>query len=138
MPGCPMVFYASASFTWQESKFDEFISGGVDYSGNYLTGIPEMMFALKLGYRHETLGDISINPVYTGKRYFNYANTNEEDGDWVLNARYAKTFGRVEFYAAANNIFDQSVVGTGDGDPGSETFYPFPGFNMLIGLNVSF
>ncbi len=134
----PHGFYASASFTWQESKFDEFISGGVDYSGNYLTGIPEMMFALKLGYRHETLGDISINPVYTGKRYFNYANTNEEDGDWVLNARYAKTFGRVEFYAAANNIFDQSVVGTGDGDPGSETFYPFPGFNMLIGLNVSF
>ena len=134
----PHGFYSSVSFTWQESKFDEFVSGGVDYSGNYLTGVPEMMFALKLGYKHETLGDISINPVYTGKRYFNYANTNEEDGDWLLNARYAKKIGRVEFYAAANNIFDESVVGTGGGDPGSETLYPLPGFNALIGLNVAF
>ncbi len=133
----PHGFYSSVSFTWQESKFEEFVSGGVDYSGNHLTGVPDMIFALKLGYHQEILGDISINPVYTGRQYFNYANTNEEDGFWHLNARYTKQFDRVEFYAAANNIFDESNVGTGGGDPGSETLYPLSGFNVLIGLNVA-
>ncbi len=133
----PHGFYSSASFTWQESKFDDFISEGVDYSGNHLTGVPEIIFALRLGYRHKTLGDISINPVYTGRQYLNYANTNEEEGFWLLNARYAKQFGKVELYAAANNIFDESAVGYGGGDPGSETLYPLSGFNVLIGLNVA-
>ena len=54
-----------------------------------------------------------------------------------MNARYAKQFGKVEFYAAANNIIDESAVGYGGGNPGSETLYPLSGFNVLIGLNVA-
>jgi iron complex outermembrane receptor protein len=134
----PHGFYASTSFTYQESKFDEFVSGGVDYSGNYLTGVPDMMFSMQLGYRNDMFGDISLNPVYTGKRYFNYANTNEEDGFWVLNARYAKKIGQTELFVLARNIFDVSAVGSGGGDPGAETLYPISGFNAVVGLNVTF
>ena len=131
-------FYASTSFTYQESKFDEFVSQGVDYSGNYLPGVPDMMFAFLLGYRHKILGDISLNPVYTGKRYFNYANTNEEDSFWLLNARYSKTIGQVELYLTAQNLFDKSAIGSGSGNPGNESFYPISGFNTTLGLNVIF
>lgn len=134
----PHGFYASTSFTYQDSKFDEFVSQGVDYSGNHLTGVPDLMFSLQLGYRHDILGDISLTPVYTGKRYFNYANTNEEDGFWVLNARYAKQIGQVELFVVARNIFDESAVGSGSGNPGAETLYPMPGFNATFGLNVTF
>ncbi len=134
----PHGFYASTSFTYQKSEFDEFISGGVDYSGNHLTGVPDMMFAFQLGYRHDLLGDISLNPVYTGKRYFNYANTNEDEGFWVLNARYAKTIGRVELYIVGRNLFDESAVGSGSGNPGNENLYPMAGFNASIGLNMTF
>ena len=134
----PHNFYGSTSFTYQKSEFDKFISQGVDYSGNKLTGVPDIMFAFKLGYRHTTFGDISLNPVYTGKRYFNYANTNEEEGFWILNARYAKKFGGVELYITARNIFDKNAVGSGSGDPGNESLYPLPGFNTSLGLNINF
>nr|WP_320191246.1 TonB-dependent receptor [uncultured Desulfobacter sp.] len=130
--------YASTSFTYQESKFDEFISQGVDYSGKKMVGVPDIMFSFKLGYTQKMLGDISISPVYTGKRYFNYANTNEDDAFWVLNARYAKTIGRVELYVAANNLFDESAVGSGSGNPGNETLYPITGFSTIAGVNVTF
>ncbi len=134
----PHDFYASTNFTYQESKFEEFISMGVDYSGNKLTSVPDVIFACTLGYRNETLGDISLNPVYTGKRYFNYANTNEDDGFWVLNARYAKKIGQIEVYLVANNLFDESAIGSGSGNPGGEALYPISGFNAMIGMNVTF
>ncbi len=134
----PHDFYASTSFTYQQSEFDEFVSQGVDYSGNQLTGVPDVMFAFTLGYRNERLGDISLNPVYTGMRYFNYANTNKDDAFWVLNARYTKQFGQVELYLAANNLFDEDAVGSGSGDPGKESLYPITGFNAMLGMNVKF
>ena len=134
----PSNFYAATSFTYQQSEFEEFVSQGVDYSGNKLTGVPDIIFSFKLGYMDDLLGDISLNPVYTGKRYFNYANTNEDDGFWVLNARYAKTFGKVELYVAANNLFDEMAVGSGSGSPGNETLYPINGLNAVVGMNVRF
>ncbi len=100
--------------------------------------MPDIICAFQLGYLHQILGDISLNPVYTGKRYFNYANTNEDDGFWMLNARYSKKIGRVELYIVARNIFDESAVGSGSGDPGNENLYPMAGFNTSLGLNVTF
>lgn len=134
----PHGFYTSTNFTYQEAKFEELISMGVDYSGNKLTGVPDTIFAFTLGYLNKRFGDISLKPVYTGKRYFNYANTNEDDGFWVLNARYSKKIGRAEFYLVANNLFDESAVGDGSGNLGSETLYPIAGFNTVFGLNVEF
>ena len=134
----PHGFYTSANFTYQDATFEEFVSMGVDYSGKKLTGVPDMIFAFTLGYRNQTLGDVSLNPVYMGKRYFNYANTNEEDGYWVLNARYLKKIGQFELFLTANNLFDKSAVGDGSGNPGSESLYPISGFNTVIGMNVTF
>ena len=134
--------YATGSFTYQEAKFVDFVSEGVNYDGNYLNGVPDMMFSVYAGYRHKVWGDISLNPVYTGKRYFNYANTVEEDGFWVLNARYIKRFDDwkpgVELFVAANNLFDQQAYGSAGGNPGSESIYPYPGFNMMVGINAWF
>ncbi|MCG8550488.1 MAG: TonB-dependent receptor [Desulfobacterales bacterium] len=134
----PNGIYTAVSFTYQESEFDEFVSMGVDYSGKKMTGVPDIIFSIKLGCRHDLLGDFSMTPVYTGKRYFNYANTNEDDAFWVLNARYAKTFGKFELYVSANNLFDESAVGSGSGNPGAEILYPIPGFNAIAGLNIQF
>ena len=134
----PENFYATASFTYQQSEFEEFTSMGVDYAGKRLTGVPDVIFALTLGHRDERFGDISLSPVYTGKRYFNYANTNEDDAFWVLNARYSKRIGRVEVYLVGNNLFDESAVGSGSGNPGSEKLYAISGFNAILGMNVTF
>jgi iron complex outermembrane receptor protein len=134
----PHGFYASTNFTWQDSEFVEFVSEGVDYSGNKINGAPDVMLSFRLGYRNDLLGDISLNPVYTGTRYFNYANTLEEDGFWVLNARYAKKFGQVEFYVIARNIFDEQAVATNSGSPVWEYIYPYPGFNAFAGVNIEF
>jgi iron complex outermembrane receptor protein len=65
-------FYSSVSFTYQEAKFIDFTSSGVKYDNNYLNNVPEYMSSISFGYQHKVLGDISLNPVYTGERYFNY------------------------------------------------------------------
>ena len=66
----------------------------------------------------------------------------EEDGFWVLNARYIKRFDDwkpgVELFVVANNIFDQQAYGSAGGNPGSESIYPYPGFNMMVGINAWF
>jgi outer membrane receptor protein involved in Fe transport len=60
----------------------------------------------------------------------------------VLNARYIKRFEdwnpQVELFVVANNIFDEQAVGCGGGNPGSESFYPYPGINVFVGVNVNF
>jgi iron complex outermembrane receptor protein len=130
--------YTSANFTYQDSKFEDFVSMGVDYSGKKVTGVPDILFAFTLGFRNETLGDISLNPVYTGRRYFNLANTNEDEGFWVLNARYTKKIKQIEFFLAANNLLDENAVGSGSGNPGNEILYPISGINAVLGMNVTF
>ena len=131
--------YASGSFTYQQSEFVEFVSDDVNYDGKKINGVPEYLISLYMGYRHRVLGDISVNPVYTGERYFDYANTFKEDGFWAVNVRYIKKFfDRLELFAVANNIFDKQAVGCGSGSLGSENIYPYPGFNMYVGFNVSF
>ncbi|WP_320040221.1 TonB-dependent receptor [uncultured Desulfobacter sp.] len=134
----PNGIYTSANFTYQDSKFEDFVSMGVDYSGKKVTGVPDILFAFTLGFRNETLGDISLNPVYTGRRYFNFANTNEDEGFWVLNARYTKKIKQIEFFLAANNLLDENAVGSGSGNPGSEMLYPISGINAVLGMNVTF
>ena len=49
-----------------------------------------------------------------------------------------KKIGRAEFYLVANNLFDESAVGDGSGNLGSETLYPIAGLNTVFGLNVEF
>lgn len=130
--------YTSASFTYQEAEFIDFTSDGINYDDNRLNGVPDYMASVSLGYKHKLLGDLSINPVYTGERYFNYANTVMDDDFWVMNVRYTKKIQKIELYVVANNVFDEQAIGSGSGTPGKESFYPYPGFNMYIGFNYNF
>ena len=77
--------YAAANFTCQESKFIDFVSNGVDYKDNYISGVPKTLGGATLGYRHPLLGDLSLSLVYIGERWYNYANDLHEDGFVVLN-----------------------------------------------------
>lgn len=131
-------FYSYASFSYQNAEFVDFMSNNVDYSGKKLNGVPEYLMSLTLGYTHPVFGDISINPAYLGERYFDYANTFNEEGFWTVNARYIKKFKQIEFFAVVNNIFDEQSVGCGSGSLGSESIYPYPGLNGYVGLNLNF
>jgi outer membrane receptor protein involved in Fe transport len=68
----------------------------------------------------------------------NYANTVKDDAFWAVNLRYIKKFNTIEVFAVANNIFDEQAIGCASGNPGSESIYPYPGFNMYAGFNVNF
>ena len=134
--------YAKLSYTYQEAKYVDYTVSGVSYDDNNIPNIPKNMFGGTLGYRHAWLGDISLHPVYEGKKYLNNANTLEWDGFWLLNAKYRKRFTdwnpEVEFFVTASNLTDEAEVTTGSGDPGEESLYPIAGRTIFAGLDISF
>ncbi len=134
--------YASASFTYQESKFIDFVSNDVDYGDNYLSGVPKTLGGATLGYRDPVFGDLSLSLSYIGERWFNYANDLHEDGFVVLNARYRKKFDNIypglAFYINAYNLTDESVATYVSGTADNEYVYPYPGFSICGGITIDF
>ncbi|MBU1193379.1 MAG: TonB-dependent receptor [Proteobacteria bacterium] len=134
--------YSSISYTYQESKYEDFIDSGVNYNGNWLANIPEQLIGLTAGYNHSAFGQISLTADYIGDRYFNQTNTLKGNDYWVFGAKYKKTFDQwnpaFSFFVNAKNLGDEAAVVYGSGTPGSESLVPVYGRSVTAGIEFLF
>lgn len=134
--------FADVSYTYQESKYDDFVDGGVRYDGNWLPNIPKQLIGLLAGYRHPVLGQITFTADYVGDRYFNKQNTLKGDDYWILGAGYKKIFDQwkpgVSIFLSANNFTDKEAVVYGSGSPGNESLRPVYGRRIVGGVELLF
>lgn len=130
-------------------KFKEFIDGDADYSGNQLTGVPEMQF--NIGVDVNTKNGLSLNTSLRtmSKIPLNDSNTKYSERYSLLDIKTTYVFMilkilKTELNAGINNAFDTkyaanilpNAVGFGTAAP--RYFYPGNPVNYYGGLSVSY
>lgn len=137
------------SGTINHFKFENFIDGDNDYSGNTLTGVPKMQW--NLGVDFSGFDGLSINVSYrnTGKIPMNDANSKYTDAYQLLDIKSAYTFNvykclKVELNAGINNGLNRHYAASilpnavGFGNAPARFYYPGNPRNFYGGFAVSY
>jgi len=125
--------FVNASFNWHE--FKEFINEDVDYSGNALTGVPNVTVASGIAFKLQQLS-LFVNHLYVGEMPMNDANSLYSDAYSVLNLKlnysgrlFKSLYYKVNF--GVNNLADtayaSSILINATGFNNSEPRYYYPG-----------
>lgn len=125
-------FFGNIGFT--RTEFDRFMVGTTDYSGKHLIDVPDMTVALggKYKFYADWYATASLN--YMGKRYYDIANTKQENGYTTLNTAIGYTNKKYSVEIYANNLFDSENVDFMIHTP-SHDYYHF-GAPSSIGFHI--
>jgi iron complex outermembrane receptor protein len=135
-------FFTDINYTYQESKYEDFVESGVKLDDNWLPNIPEQLLGFLIGYENPVFGQVTFTVDYVGDRYFNQQNTLKGDGYWILGASYKKTFENqnpgVSVFLDVKNLTDEEEVLWGSGSPGTESLRPIYGQAFTGGIEFLF
>lgn len=133
------------SFAYQPYRFDEYVIGSNNYSGNKLTGVPRVINVSGVDIKSKGNYFLNITFNYTSALPLNDANTYEAEAYHLLQCRIGKEFAfnttRVNVFAGADNLLNE-VYSLGNdinaaGNP--PRFYnPAPERNFYAGVKVEF
>jgi iron complex outermembrane receptor protein len=125
--------YINATINWH--RFEDFVSEDSDFSGNKLTGVPDMTIASGIAFRYNKISFYG-NHLYVGEMPMNDANSLYSDAYNILNLRLNyetqlfKSLG-VQMNFGMNNVFDSqyasSILINATGFNNSEPRYYYPG-----------
>lgn len=125
--------YINASFNWH--RFKDFVDEGVDYSGNELTGVPDIVFNYGFALTVDKFS-LFANQSYFGKMPMNDANSLYSDAYNLLNLKldYSTQLFKllnIKFNFGINNVFDthyaSSILINATGFNNVEPRYYYPG-----------
>lgn len=125
--------YINASFNWH--RFEDFISDDNDFSGNELTGVPDMTVASGIAFNYKSIS-FYTNHQYIGEMPMNDANTMYSDSYSIMNVKLiyeTKLFNKLDLKVnfGINNVFDRSYAASilinATGFNNSEPRYYYPG-----------
>lgn len=131
------------SFSSQPYKFDTYVVTTNDYSGNKLTGVPNLINVCGLDVY--TNSDFYLNATfnYTSSIWLNDANTVQSKPYRLLQAKIGKQIHLakcdIEIFAGADNIFNQVYsLGNDLNAFGGRYFNPAPERNYYGGVKIGF
>ena len=134
---------ATLSYTWSDFRYEDFVSGGTDFSGNQLPGVPEHFGNLRL--RCQGPGGFALvwNTRIVGALQADDANATEVSGYSFSDLRlsWERELGdwTVEFFAGANNLFDKAYPANIRINAfGGRYFEPAPERNGYAGLRLRY
>lgn len=125
--------FMNASFNWH--RFRDFVNEDIDYSGNELTGVPDMVFNYGFALTVDKFS-LFANQSYFGKMPMNDANTLYSDAYNLLNLKldYSTQLFKllnIKFNFGINNVFDthyaSSILINATGFNNVEPRYYYPG-----------
>lgn len=138
--------YVNASFNWH--RFKDFVSDDNDFSGNKLTGVPDMTIASGIAFKFKSLS-LYGNQLYVGEMPMNDANTLYSDAYSIMNLKLVyqtNLFKMLDFRMnfGVNNVFDSqyasSILINATGFNNSEPRYYYPGNprNYYAGISLNY
>ena len=75
------ICYVGANYSYNDYTYTNFISSGVDYSGNKIEGIPDYKYALYAGFKNPMMRlRGKVEAVTSGSYYTDKANTVKYEG----------------------------------------------------------
>jgi len=132
----------SNSFSYQPYRFDTYVSGTNNYSGNKLTGVPRTInvSTLQLQTQPGFYANVIFN--YTSSLPVNDANTTYAGSYHLLQCKLGYqnkfSFAHYNIYAGADNILNEVYsLGNDINAAGNRYFNPAPKRNYFIGLSAS-
>ncbi|MGJ8593665.1 MAG: TonB-dependent receptor family protein [Aquaticitalea sp.] len=125
--------YVNASFNWH--KFENFVSDDTDFSGNDLTGVPDLTIGSGIAFQFKNLA-LYGNHLYVGQMPMNDGNTLYSDAYNIMNLKIdyeVPLFKAMEMRLnfGINNVFDtqyaSAILINATGFNNSEPRYFYPG-----------
>lgn len=134
---------ANLSYTWSNFRYDDFESGGDDFGGNELPGIPEHFANLQLSYKHSSGVFLKWNTRFVGSFYADDTNSAEIDSYSVSDLRAGYTYRRdswtLEPFFGINNVFDEYYnANIRINGFGGRYYEPAPDRNLYGGVRVRY
>lgn len=136
------------SLAFMDYKFDQFINDGQDYSGNQLTGVPQLTMTPGIELISQTGFYGNINGQYTGEIPINDANELYAQSYFLIRSKmgYRKTWGnlKLDLYVGGENLTDQKyasmllINATAFGTAEPRIYYPGNPRNLFGGLKISY
>ncbi len=135
-----LTLYNNSSY--QPYKFDTYVVGTSNYSGNALTGVPEKIIVT--GLEAETKNHYKLNIIfnYTSALPLNDSNTDIAEDYRLLQVKLGYAFAshktKVHVFVGADNLLNQLYsLGNDINAAGKRYFNPAPARNFFAGVKLS-
>jgi iron complex outermembrane receptor protein len=137
-------FALSASYTYSHFRFRDFLSGGQQFAGNVIPGIPEQQVQGSVTWRRDWLF-ATAEALAKSAVFVDDANSARAAGFAIYNIRVGgEGIGHIPWLSpvfSVQNLFDRKYVGSvavnAAGSPATAKYYePAPGRTIYVGLTV--
>ncbi|WP_417521090.1 TonB-dependent receptor family protein [Marinobacter sp.] len=132
------------ALTLADYTFDEYTSGGNDYRGNRLPGLPEQLWSNRLQWQGLGGTFVTLETRYVGSTFADDANSVKVEDYWLANLRGGNTFyvGRkllLKGFAGVRNLTDRNHFANVRINASNDRYYePAAGRTWYAGLELSF
>lgn len=132
-------WYAHADYSYTDAEYKNYISGGVQYAGKELRGVPHDIANVEVGYRPELGLGGRINLRYVSASYIDSANTMQLDAHTVVNGQVSYRFN--EHYSLeldVVNLFDEKYSDYSGYTNGEMTYAPADPLSAYLTFKVDY
>ncbi len=133
---------ATVSYTYSDFEFRNFESGGQDFRGNRIPGIPVHRAAGRIQYQHPQGWFASLQSEHVSRFYVSNDNTAENSAYTAtrleLGIKQQWRSVRGTLFLGLNNVLDENYnANTRINAAGARYFEPAPPFNMFAGVSLT-
>ena len=127
------------SYNYASLKFDDYVLGDKDLSGNELPGVPKQQFSASLKYNFSDGWETVLQTQYSGSLYADDANKTKVKDYFLVNFRLWKSFEKLSFFWGINNLLDRAYFDNIRINAFGKRYYePAPMRNFYIGMSLRF
>ena len=132
-------WYAHADYSYIDSEYLNYISGGVQYAGNELKSVPHDIANFEAGYRQEQGLGGRLNLRYVSDMYIDAANTRTLEGHVVANGQVSYRFKKhYVLELDVVNLFDKKYSDYAGYSNGQMTYAPADPLSFYLTFRVEF
>ena len=128
----------TVAYNYAALKFDDYVLGDKNLSGNHMPGFPEHQLSTSLQYNFSQGWIIALQSQYIGALYADDANQTRVPDYFLANIRLWKSFEGFSFFGGINNLLDRAYFDNIRINAFGKRYYePAPLRNIYIGINLS-
>ena len=128
----------TVAYNFSAIKFDDYVLGDKNLSGNHLPGIPQQQLGTMIQYRIPSGWRLGLQTEYTGELYADDANLTQVADYFLANFRLSKSMGRFSFFGGINNLLNRAYFDNIRINAYGKRYYePAPLRNTYLGVNIN-
>lgn len=128
----------TVAYNYAAIKFDDYVLGDQNLSGNNLPGVPQQQLTTFMQYDFSEGWGVSLQTQYSGELYADDANQTLVADYFLVNLRWWKSFEHLSFFAGVNNLLDRAYFDNIRINAFGKRYYESaPMRNFYLGINLN-